>query len=968
MRSLFRIAGIFVFLITAHTAVTAQNYKYESVPNDPLNARIYKLSNGLTVYMSVYKNAPRIQTYIAVRAGSKNDPSDATGLAHYLEHMLFKGTDKFGSLDFKKEKPLLDKIESLYETYRSTKDESKRKQIYRQIDSISGIAARYAIANEYDKMIAAIGGKGSNAYTSVEQTVYVCDIPSNQLDKWLTLESERFRAPQMRIFHTELEAVYEEKNRSLDSDDDKVWENLFAGLFRKHQYGTQTTIGTIDHLKNPSITKIRQYYDQYYVPNNIAICLSGDFDPEETIRMIDKKFSWWKSKPVKEFKVAAEDPITKPEVREVVGPDAESVTFAFRLPGAGSREADLLKVMAGLIYNGSAGLADLNLNQKQAMLSAMAFPMIVKDYSVFMMTGVPKTGQTLDEARKLMLDQIALVKKGDFPDWMIEATVNDLKLSEIRSFEKNGERAAAFVEAFVLGQPWADYISTNSRLEKITKKEIVDFANKYFGENYVVVNKRTGEDKDVQKVVKPAITPVEVNREAKSPFLKELIEKQVAEVNPEFVDYSKEILHATANRVPVLYKHNEENQLFNLYYYFDFGSMADRLAPVSLEYLQYIGTKDMTAEQVQQEFYKLGCRFSVYTAEDQIYISLSGLAKNQEKAIALMERLINEGKGDKEALDNLVEGMLKQREDNKLNKNVILWQAMNNYAIYGPRNPFTNVLSARELKDLTPEKLVEQNRKLMGIEHKILYYGPLNTEQVLSQIQQLHKTPESLLPAPVSNGIAEVDNKETNVYVVNYDMKQAEIMMYSKDEKLNISSFPQITMFSEYFGGGMASVVFQTLRESRALAYSTFASYQKPKSADRAHMVMAYIGTQADKLPEAMAGMAELFDALPESENLFMASKEAVLQKIRTERITKSEVLLSYLRNRKMGIDYDFRKDIFEKAPTMNFEDLKQFHANHFRNRKFNIMVLGNKDVLDIPTLEKYGKVQFLDLKDIFGY
>ncbi len=969
MNKFFSKAGLILLLVISHAAIFAQSYKYETVANDPLNARIYKLSNGLTVYMSVYKNAPRIQTYIAVRAGSKNDPADATGLAHYLEHMLFKGTDKYGSLDFQKEKPLLDKIEKLYETYRATKDESKRKVIYREIDSISGVAAKYAIANEYDKVVAAIGAKGSNAYTSVEQTVYVCDIPSNQLEKWLTIEAERFRAPQMRIFHTELEAVYEEKNRSLDTDDDKVWETLFAGMFKKHQYGTQTTIGTIDHLKNPSITKIREYYDQYYIPNNMAICLSGDFDPEEAIRLIDKKFSSWKSGKLKPYDAPKEAPITKPLVYDVTGPDAESVTFGFRLPGAGSKEADLMRVMSALIYNGTAGLADLNLNQKQAMLSAMAYPMVVKDYSVFLMMGSPKAGQSLEEAKQLMLEQINLVKKGEFPDWMIEAAVNDLKLQEIRSFENNRERASAFVEAFVLGLPWKEYIHTNTRLEGITKKEVVEFANKHFSENYVVVNKRTGEDKNVQKVVKPAITPVEVNREAQSDFVKTLVGTSVSDINPVFVDYKKDIVQLKAeSSVPVLYKKNDENNLFSLYYYYDFGSNADPMLPVALDYLQYIGTAKMTAAEVQQEFYKLGCRFSVFTAEDQIYVSLTGLATNQEKAMKLLEELMTAGKADQVALNNLVDGILKQRADNKLSKNVILWQAMNNYAIYGPKNPFTNILSEKELKALTPEGLLKLNKELLSYEHKVLYYGPVAPDNLLAQVNDLHKAPAKLKQMPLANQITELDNKETNVYIVDYEMKQAEIMMYSKDEKLNISNFPKITMFSEYFGGGMASVVFQELRESRALAYSTFASYQKPKSMDRSHMVMAYIGTQADKLPEAMAGMAELFNELPKSENLFNASKEAVVQKIRTERITKSEVLLSYVRNQKLGIEHDFRKDIYENAPAMSFDDLKEFHSQHFRDRKFNIMVLGKADMLDVKTLEKYGKVHYLELKDIFGY
>ena len=283
------VLGIY-FAINAKKRMNKIENNYEEVKGDPLKARIYTLDNGLKVYLTSYADAPRVQTGIAVRAGSKNDPADATGLAHYLEHMLFKGTDVFGSLDFAKEAPMLERIEALYEEYRSYEmtDTTNRDRIWSQIDSISGEAAKYAIANEYDKMVTGLGAKGTNAYTSFEKTVYINDIPSNQIEKWLKLEAERFRYPVFRLFHTELEAVYEEKNISLDNDGRKLFQSLMDGLFPNHQYGQQTTIGTIEHLKNPSLTEIRKYFNKYYVPNNMAICLSGDFDYDNTIALINK--------------------------------------------------------------------------------------------------------------------------------------------------------------------------------------------------------------------------------------------------------------------------------------------------------------------------------------------------------------------------------------------------------------------------------------------------------------------------------------------------------------------------------------------------------------------------------------------------------------------------------------------------------------------------------------------------------
>ena len=372
------IGAIAYFALNATKQMKKIENNYEEVKNDPLKARIYTLDNGLKVYLTSYADAPRVQTNIAVRAGSKNDPADATGLAHYLEHMLFKGTDVYGSLDFEKEAPMLDKIEALYEEYRSYEmsDTENRDRIWAQIDSISGEAAKFAIANEYDKMVSGLGAKGTNAYTSNEKTVYINDIPSNQIEKWLKLEAERFRYPVFRLFHTELEAVYEEKNISLDNDGRKMFEALLDGLFPTHQYGQQTTIGTVEHLKNPSLTEIRKYFNKYYVPNNMAICLSGDFDYDETIELINKYWGTFERKDDPTFDVIQESPIAEPVYAEVYGPEAERLYIGFRFDGANTEDAKMLTMVDMVLSNSAAGLIDLNLNQAQELIGGGCFPYV----------------------------------------------------------------------------------------------------------------------------------------------------------------------------------------------------------------------------------------------------------------------------------------------------------------------------------------------------------------------------------------------------------------------------------------------------------------------------------------------------------------------------------------------------------------------------------------------------------------
>jgi predicted Zn-dependent peptidase len=943
-------------------------YTYTTVAGDPLKARIYKLQNGLTVYMTVNRNEPRIQTFVAVRAGSKNDPADATGLAHYLEHMLFKGTDKYGSLDYSKEKPLLDQIENLYEQYRATTDQSARKALYHQIDSVSGVAATFAIANEFDKMVGSLGAKGTNAYTSNEQTVYVNDIPSNQLKRWATIEGERYRNPVLRLFHTELEAVYEEKNRALDNDPRTVTETLLGELFKNHQYGTQTTIGTVEHLKNPSIKKIKEYFNKNYVPNNMAVCLSGDLDPDQAIKIIDENFGYMQPKPVPEFTFAPEQPITSPIRREVFGPDAEMVQLGFRFPGVASHEAKVLSMVDMILSNSAAGLIDLNLNKAQKVLNATCGPWLLKDYSVHMFTGRPLAGQSLEDVEKLMLGQIELVKQGKFDEKLLKAIINDFTITELRNFENNSGRADAFVDAFTTYQDWDKAVNKINELSKITKKEIVDFANKYYNNNYVVVYKRTGERKDVVKVEKPAITPVQVNRETESSFLKNVNSMQADKISPRFIDYKNDIKETKlASGVPVYYLKNDENELFTLYYMLDLGKRHDKELAFAINYLPFLGTSTMSAEDVTKKLYELGCQFNVSSTEDQSYVYLSGLQKNYKEAVALFEDLLRNAKPDQAALNSLIQRTLKGRNDAKKNKNAILG-ALRQYGMYGAFNPTTNILSNDQLQGLKAENLVSKLHNLTSYEHRVLYYGPAAVNDVTASLNTMHKVPKSLNPIPAAAAYVPQDSRDSKVYFVDYDMAQAEIMMVSKLKQYDPTMAPKLELFNEYFGGGMSSVVFQNIRESKALAYSVWSFVTTPNKKEDPHFISAYVGTQADKTPETMTAMFEIMNEMPKAEINFEQAKKAIQNKIETERITRTGILFDYERAKRLGLTSDIRQAVYSNVPKMSYDDIASFQRENMKGRNYTILVLGSQSKIDQSKLGTYGPIKKLTLTDIFGY
>jgi zinc protease len=946
------------------------SYTYEYVTNDPLKARIYTLKNGLKVYLSQYKAEPRIYTMIPVRAGGKNDPANNTGLAHYLEHIMFKGTSSFGTVDWDKEKPLLDSIENLFNRYATLTDPQQRKEMYQLIDKVSNEASRFAIANEYDKMISELGGTGTNAFTWYDQTVYINDIPTNQLENWLQIEANRFRMITPRLFHTELEAVYEEKNRSLDNDYRKSFEALFSTLFPTHPYGTQTVIGTIEHLKNPSITEIKKYFDTYYRPNNVAICLSGDLDYDATIALIDKYFGDWQpNENLPEWKKTEEQPIAQPIVKEVIGPDAEWANIGFRFMGRTDEDYKKLRLLDMILSNSEAGLIDLNLKQQQKVLEPTSYVQGLRDYSVHVFSARPREGQTLEEVKDLLLSQIELVKKGEFEDWLITAVINDLKKNQIQQSEVNYFRADQLMSAFVNHMPWQQAVAEIEALRQITKEELVKFANDYYKENYVVVYKRTGKDENALKVEKPAITKVSLNKESKSPFHEGILANKVERLKPVFLDFEKDIQKLTMNKdVEILYTRNEENDLFMMYYIVDAGTNSDTRLPLAVEYLDYLGTDKLSPEDVKKEFYKLGTNFGVFAGEDRTYIYLQGLAENMEASVKLFEELLANAKADNASLQKMIDGVFKKRDDQKKDKFAILWQGLVNFGLYGNTSPFTNVLSNKALRELKSDELVSLIHNFTQMKHRVFYYGPAEDKKLVSLLNTYHRLPDEFQPLPAATKFQIADMSAPKVFWTNYDMVQAEIIFLSKADSFNIERQPAAQMFNEYFGGNMGSPVFQELREAQGLAYAAFANYSLADKKGQNDYFFGYIGTQADKQPESMKAMTELIQNFPKSEAGFDVARNAVLSRIESERVVKADKLFRYDDAQRKGIDYDIRKTVYEQVQNMTLEDVEAFQQQHVKGRPFNIVLVGDRAKLNLKDLQKYGAVQELTLDELFGY
>lgn len=973
MNKLLKLSCLSLFLLMAASVSSAslKDYRYETVPNDPLKARIYTLDNGLKVYMTVNKEQPRIQTYIAVRVGGKNDPAETTGLAHYFEHLMFKGTKKFGTQNYEAEKPLLDQIEQQFEIYRKTTDEAERTAIYHKIDSLSYEASKLAIPNEYDKLMAAIGATGTNAYTSFDQTVYEDDIPSNQIDNWAKIQADRFENCVIRGFHTELETVYEEKNMSLTKDPRKVYETVLSSLFPHHPYGTQTVLGTQEDLKNPSITNIKNYHKVWYVPNNMAICLSGDFDPDEMIATIDKYFGHLKpNKNLPKLNLPKETPITAPIVREVLGPDAESLTLAWRFPGAASKEFETLQVVSQILYNGKAGLIDLDLNQQQKVLQAYGYPLDMADYSALMLQGRPKQGQTLDDVKNLLLEEISKLRAGDFDEKMLQANINNFKLYEMQRLESNEGRADMFVNAFVNGAKWEDEVAAIDRMAKLTKADVVAFANKYLtDQNYAAIYKKQGQDPNEKKMTKPSITPIVMNRDVTSDFLSEIQNSNVKPIEPVFLDFKKDLSQLKAkSNIPVLYKQNTSNDLFQLIYVFDMGNNNDKVLGTAFDYIDYLGTSDMTPEQLKSEFYRLACTFRVVPGNERTYVLLSGLNENMPEAMKLFEKLMADAQVNKEAYTNMVADILKSRKDAKLNQ-MQNFRRLMSYGMYGPKSPATNILTEAELQNMDPQELIDRIHNQNSYQHRILYYGPTSEKELLAIINKNHQAPKKLKEIPVGNEFPRLETPVTQIFIAPYEAKQIYMTQLSnRGDKFDPMIEPSRQMYNEYFGGGMNSIVFQEMRESRGLAYSAWAGLNRPSYLKYPYMLQTQIATQNDKMIDAIKVFNDIINNMPESEAAFKLAKEGLIARLRTERIIKSDIIWSYINAQDLGQNVDSRIKLYNDAQNMTLKDVTDFQKKWIKGRTYTYCILGDKKELDMEKLKEVGPIRELTQEEIFGY
>lgn len=931
-------------------------------------AEQHVLPNGFTVYLSPNPAEPRIYTEIAVRAGSKHDPDRSTGLAHYLEHMLFKGTDQIGSSNWEAEEPLLQEIAKTYEAHRNTTDPEARNNLYAKIDQLSQEAAKYALPGEYDRLIAQMGARHTNAYTWVDQTVFLNDIPSGELGRWMKLESERFSKLVLRLFHTELETVFEEFNISQDKDIRKVMRTANEALYSPHPYGTHTTIGKGEHLKAPSHYDIYDFFAKHYVPGNMTMVLAGDFDPAEALEWARKTFGQWESKAIPEYKAPTPQEVKK-ESLEVFGQEAESAYMHWRIPGAGTPESIVAQLASGMLYNRQAGIFDEALLQTQKVLSASAGVTPMAEYGTFRCTVKPAPGQSLENAVALVQTQIARLASGDYPDWLRDAVLVDHEVTMNRSAESNQGRAGILTTAFLHRLELEDVLHRVHKLKQVSTEEVQAFAKTYLDPTAcITVYKRQGDDPTVMKVDKPDITPIPLQTDHFSGFAERLLKTEPKQIEARFANLNEEIHQEKLSDGVVLHHlDNEENDLFELLYVFDFGTRSDRWISFATKYLNYLGTSRRTNAQVQVDFYRLGLQWQVQASAHRVYLGVNGLDKHLPEALELLDELIRDCQPDEDRWTTLVENTAQNRQNQRTDKQMVLRRAMNQYGRFGDKAPLANNPTLSELKAKDASDLVTSLHALAEMERAVFYYGPTDAAKVKALVQDktylptISRKPTRAQPLPV------IVPKADEVKVVDFPGVQVEILaLRHVAPGFDAEAWIMAEWFNQYYGLGLSSVVFQELRESRALAYSTYAYSETPDRKDGNQFLQAFIGTQPDKLQTALDAMTSLLRDWKWDAAAAERVRSGMLQQMRTERDLRQSRYWLWRQGLDRGITSNQREWLYKQLEKATPADL-EVYFKRLNNAPTTFLVLGNKEHLNMETLASFGEVEELTLDTVFG-
>ena len=957
---------ILIFLI-------AMFFGFNCEKPSPLDVEIYTLENGLTVMLNEDRNETSVFGAVVIDGGGKRDPSDATGIAHYLEHVLFKGTSKMGTTNYAKEKVYLDSIEVLYDELSKKEDKKTRLKIQRHINDLSVKASEYAIPNEFTRLIEGMGGTGLNAGTGYDFIYYFNSFPSAQIEKWVDLYSHRFLDPVFRLFQSELETVYEEKNRAMDNPFRVFNETSRKYFFKNHPYGQQTILGSVEHLKTPSLSKMKEYYNKYYVPNNMHLLIAGDFDKRDVKKLIKAKFGKLKKGADVEQLDIAEDDFSGREVVDLAITPYRVARFGYRTVKPNHEDAVVLDLISNIFSNSSkTGLLNKLNNENKVLGSYATTGLGGTDHGGFGFGFVPKDDtQSFEDGENLILKEIDKVKSGEFSEDLLQSIKLNMSMDHETRMESVDGRTWLIMSTILDNVPWEEIKNYPNKVNSVTKQKVVEVANKYFTDNYLIVRSDKGDNKKV-KLEKPPFKPVEPqNSESSSEYADMLNDIEPKKIDPRFVDFKKDVkVEDIADNTHFYYVKNPVNSIFSMNLQFGQGTIENAALSQSADFISLLGTKNKTFDQYKNELQKIGSKIEVYTNGNYFGFSISGFDKFFNATLDLLNEFMSEmhvRDEDNSKLEKLVESSKLTRDQESKDPSTA-GRALRDYVMYGKKSPFLRRSTLKEVQDMTSDFLIVQAKEAMKYEVDIFYTGTINEVAVIDQIKNRLSISDNLKASKSPITMDYKKHTRNKVFLID-DPKavQSQIYIMGQGRVLDMESRSTSDVFNKYFGSGMASIIFQEIREFRSLAYTAYGAYVNRPDIELPGYFIGYMGTQVDKSMEAISTYMDLFKNMPIKESRISTIKSGLTQSINTRKPGWRSQGAYVSRARKQGYDKDPNILDYNNYDNINFDDIINFYKNNITKDPIVITILTDKSKINIDKILDYGELIEVKKKNIFN-
>ena len=957
---------ILIFLI-------AMFFGFNCEKPSPLDVEIYTLENGLTVMLNEDRNETSVFGAVVIDGGGKRDPSDATGIAHYLEHVLFKGTSKMGTTNYAKEKVYLDSIEVLYDELSKKEDKKTRLKIQRHINDLSVKASEYAIPNEFTRLIEGMGGTGLNAGTGYDFIYYFNSFPSAQIEKWVDLYSHRFLDPVFRLFQSELETVYEEKNRAMDNPFRVFNETSRKYFFKNHPYGQQTILGSVEHLKTPSLSKMKEYYNKYYVPNNMHLLIAGDFDKRDVKKLIKAKFGKLKKGADVEQLDIAEDDFSGREVVDLAITPYRVARFGYRTVKPNHEDAVVLDLISNIFSNSSkTGLLNKLNNENKVLGSYATTGLGGTDHGGFGFGFVPKDDtQSFEDGENLILKEIDKVKSGEFSEDLLQSIKLNMSMDHETRMESVDGRTWLIMSTILDNVPWEEIKNYPNKVNSVTKQKVVEVANKYFTDNYLIVRSDKGDNKKV-KLEKPPFKPVEPqNSESSSEYADMLNDIEPKKIDPRFVDFKKDVkVEDIGDNTHFYYVKNPVNSIFSMNLQFGQGTIENAALSQSADFISLLGTKNKTFDQYKNELQKIGSKIEVYTNGNYFGFSISGFDKFFNATLDLLNEFMSEmhvRDEDNSKLEKLVESSKLTRDQESKDPSTA-GRALRDYVMYGKKSPFLRRSTLKEVQDMTSDFLIVQAKEAMKYEVDIFYTGTINEVAVIDQIKNRLSIADNLKASKSPITMDYKKHTRNKVFLID-DPKavQSQIYIMGQGRVLDMESRSTSDVFNKYFGSGMASIIFQEIREFRSLAYTAYGAYVNRPDIELPGYFIGYMGTQVDKSMEAISTYMDLFKNMPIKESRISTIKSGLTQSINTRKPGWRSQGAYVSRARKQGYDKDPNILDYNNYDNVNFDDIINFYKNNITKDPIVITILTDKSKINIDKILDYGELIEVKKKNIFN-